>query len=79
MVITDIVESRLKLAKELGAWEAIDVKGLKPAEVAQKIREAFGGVMPEAAIECSGAPPSIETAILVITLYTYQKTPTPFV
>uniref|UniRef100_A0A183EIQ1 ADH_zinc_N domain-containing protein n=1 Tax=Gongylonema pulchrum TaxID=637853 RepID=A0A183EIQ1_9BILA len=68
VVITDVVESRLKLAKELGALEAINVKDLQPIEAAQRICKAFNGFTPDAAVECSGVPVSTETAMVVIRL-----------
>jgi threonine dehydrogenase-like Zn-dependent dehydrogenase len=43
VVITDISEERLAFAKKLGAFAAINVKGLGDAQVSAQITEAIGG------------------------------------
>ncbi|GMR37359.1 hypothetical protein PMAYCL1PPCAC_07554, partial [Pristionchus mayeri] len=62
VVITDIDEGRLALAKECGVHHAVNVKGLSPAEAREKVLAALGQE-PDASIECTGVGPSIETAI----------------
>lgn len=60
--ITDLDEKRLEMAKSLGADFPLKVTSKDPREMADKIEECFGE-KPEVAIECSGAPPSVKTAI----------------
>jgi len=60
--ITDISESRLQMAKSLGADAIVLVKTKDPQKVASQVHEALG-CSPTIAIECSGAEPSIQTSI----------------
>ncbi|CAL1539660.1 unnamed protein product [Lymnaea stagnalis] len=60
--VTDIDESRLKVAKEIGADFAIKVTSGDPQVVAQAIEEAVGDKV-DITIECSGAAKSIQTAV----------------
>ncbi|KAK3098620.1 hypothetical protein FSP39_021283, partial [Pinctada imbricata] len=60
--ITDINQSRLDVAKSMGATYTVMVKG-SPENMRDLIEETMGE-QPEITIECSGAPPSIQTAIL---------------
>lgn len=60
--ITDIDEKRLEMAKAVGADYTVLVKSRDGQEVARQIEEVMGQ-KPEITIECSGAPPSIQTAI----------------
>ena len=62
--MTDLMEHRLQKAQELGADGILNVKELKPEEIAAKIVEFFG-CEPEVSFECTGASASIETGILV--------------
>ena len=57
--VTDIVESRLNLAKKLGADGVylIDPKTFDPKQAAKDIREQMGSP-PEVTIECSGVESS---------------------
>lgn len=52
------------MAKCLGADYPLKVTSKDPKEMAGKIEECFGE-KPDVAIECSGAPPSVKTAIYV--------------
>jgi L-iditol 2-dehydrogenase len=52
------------MAKQLGADFVVKVTSKEPKEMAGQIEECFGE-KPEITIECSGAPPSIKTAIFV--------------
>jgi len=60
--ITDIDEGRLKKAKEIGADFTVKVTSRNAIETAQKIEDTMGE-KPDITIECSGAPPSIQTAV----------------
>lgn len=60
--VTDLDEKRLQMAKQLGADFVVKVTSKEPKEMAGQIEECFGE-KPEITIECSGAPPSIKTAI----------------
>lgn len=60
--LTDIDQNRLNMAKKLGATHTLLVTSKDPQEMAQKVEEVMGE-KPEITIECSGAPPSIQTAI----------------
>lgn len=63
VVITDLDDGRLALAKKLGADATINVRGKSLTAVKEEIIEALGGQQPQVCIECTGAQPSIETAI----------------
>lgn len=52
------------MAKAVGADYTVLVKSTDSQEVARQIEEVMGQ-KPEITIECSGAPPSIQTAIYV--------------
>ncbi|OWF40804.1 sorbitol dehydrogenase-like [Mizuhopecten yessoensis] len=60
--ITDIDESRLEVAKTLGATYTLKVTSRDPQEVAKQVENIMGDKA-EITIECSGATPSIQTAI----------------
>lgn len=59
--VTDVIESRLSLAKELGVDGVylIDPKSFDPKQAAKEIREQMGSP-PEVTIECSGVESSGE-------------------
>ena len=61
--VTDLMDSRLEKAQELGADGILNVKDMKPEEIAAKIFEFFG-CEPEVSFECTGANLCIETGIL---------------
>ncbi|CAA94841.1 Sorbitol dehydrogenase [Caenorhabditis elegans] len=63
VVITDLDDGRLALAKKLGADATINVKGKSLDAVKSEIITALGDQQPDVCIECTGAQPSIETAI----------------
>ncbi|XP_076249409.1 sorbitol dehydrogenase [Calliopsis andreniformis] len=64
IVITDLVQSRLNIAKKFGANETLLVtRDNSETEVVEKIRELFGEE-PDKTIDASGAQSSIRTAIL---------------
>lgn len=60
--VTDINESRLEMAKKLGATHTLKVTSRDPREVAQQIHDLMGSA-PEITIECSGAAPSVQTGV----------------
>lgn len=68
IIITDIDENRLTVAKKFGADVTVNSKtgcgDGSPQAVAQKLIEGLGGVEPDIAIECSGAETALTTAIL---------------
>jgi L-iditol 2-dehydrogenase len=61
--ITDISESRLKVAKDMGADHTVLIETRDSLAVAGKVKEALG-CMPDISIECSGAESSIQAGIL---------------
>lgn len=63
VVITDIVESRLQVAKDLGADLTVLADIKDPNKMADKINNACNGWLPDVTIECSGAPTSLQTAV----------------
>nr|KAG5708942.1 hypothetical protein BaRGS_009351 [Batillaria attramentaria] len=65
LIITDLVESRLELAKKMGATHTLKIESSDPEAVAQQVREQLGA-MPECAVECSGAQFSVHMAILAL-------------
>ncbi|XP_060062560.1 sorbitol dehydrogenase-like [Ylistrum balloti] len=60
--ITDIDESRLTMAKKMGATYTVKVTSRDPQVVAKQIEETMGDLA-EITIECSGATPSVQTSI----------------
>lgn len=65
VVLTDINESRLKLARELGADETILVKkGQTEEELREKVKAAFGGELPNKTFECSGVAVNFRLVML---------------
>ncbi|GFN84553.1 ATP-binding cassette sub-family a member 3 [Plakobranchus ocellatus] len=60
--ISDIDERRLAFAKELGADHVINVRGKSPQDIAQEVEDSIGD-KPNVTLECSGAPPSLSTAV----------------
>ncbi len=65
VVLTDINEQRLQLARELGADETILVsKGQTEAELVKKVKAAFGGELPNKTFECSGVAVNFRLVML---------------
>ena len=75
VIVTDINEGRLKIAKDLGATHIINSTGKTPEQIAEEVLEATGEAdRPEVAIECSGVESSIQSAALVCyTCFTARK------
>ena len=59
----DLDESRLKVAKELGADMTFKITSRDGREVAEQVNKEFGKV--DKTIECSGAESSVHTAVYV--------------
>lgn len=63
---TDLFESRLEMAKQIGADDVIKIdRSMTPKQVAKVAAEKLGG-MPDRTIECTGAESAIQTGIYVI-------------
>eukprot|EP00088_Acartia_fossae_P043635 TRINITY_DN4600_c0_g1_i10.p1 TRINITY_DN4600_c0_g1~~TRINITY_DN4600_c0_g1_i10.p1 ORF type:complete len:364 (-),score=81.80 TRINITY_DN4600_c0_g1_i10:24-1088(-) len=64
VVITDIMDNRLEVAKSLGADHVYKVKmGAKAEDMAQDIKNILGGTGAHVTIECSGVESSIRFGI----------------
>lgn len=61
---SDINESRLQFAKNLGADYVLNVSGRSPAETADQILSVMP-TRPAALLECSGADSSYQAGLLV--------------
>jgi len=66
VVVTDIDDGRLALAKKLGADHTLNVRGKSAKEVAELVRQLCQGTRPDVCIECTGVANAIETAIYAI-------------
>ncbi|VDN00066.1 unnamed protein product [Thelazia callipaeda] len=62
VLITDIVDCRLAIAKEVGADEVLNVRGKSTNDAAELVKQKLGAE-PDVVIECCGVQPSIELAI----------------
>lgn len=63
VVITDLSQERLSMAKELGADDVITItKGDSPQALAKRVADMLGAP-PQITIECTGVESSIQTAI----------------
>lgn len=62
--LTDIDEGRLQVAKAMGATHIVKVTTRDSRALAKQISDILG-CQPDQSIECSGAEPSIATAIYV--------------
>ncbi|MBI2191070.1 MAG: zinc-binding dehydrogenase [Planctomycetes bacterium] len=56
IVVTDAVESRLDLARKMGADETLNITRTSSEERAARIRELTDGVGADVVIECAGVP-----------------------
>ncbi|MCL4136322.1 UNVERIFIED_CONTAM: hypothetical protein GTU68_049233 [Idotea baltica] len=61
--VTDIVDEKLQIAKDLGADFTINVRSGNAEEIAQRVTDLMGGNMADISIECSGAESSIRLGI----------------
>lgn len=64
MAISDISETRLAVAKEMGADHTVLVKTKDGKQLAKRVESTLDA-MPDITIECSGAESSIQTGIYV--------------
>jgi len=64
IIVSDLAENRLQVAKDLGADFILKVDPATSGEELAKQVEGILGVMPDMSIECSGAESSIKLAIL---------------
>lgn len=62
--VIDLDENRLRVAKEMGATYTVKVTTRDSRQLAKQIVDTLG-CNPDRTIECSGAEPSIATAIYV--------------
>ncbi|CAL1280561.1 unnamed protein product [Larinioides sclopetarius] len=62
--ITDIAESRLEVAKKIGATNQINVRDVDPKTVVAQVKSKLGRC-PDITLECSGAESSVRLAISV--------------
>ncbi|KHJ77271.1 D-xylulose reductase domain protein [Oesophagostomum dentatum] len=63
VMMTEVHNERLALAKSLGASHTLYVKGMTPVEIRDAVVKSLGQE-PEVTIECTGAQPCLESAIL---------------
>lgn len=63
IIITDVIDSRLEMAKEFGATAAVNTKNTDDAQLKKIISDLTGGVGLDAAIEVCGFSPAVKTAI----------------
>ncbi|KAK2167480.1 hypothetical protein LSH36_27g06046 [Paralvinella palmiformis] len=61
VIVTDISDTRLAVAKSMGATHTLKVSG-EPNDVARVVRSVLGSP-PRVSVECSGAESSVKTAI----------------
>merc|ERR1712020_89511 len=65
VIITDIMENRLAVAKSMGATHTYKATREKSAEeMAADVREMLGGQSPDVTIECSGVEASVRFGIM---------------
>ncbi|KAF8795543.1 sorbitol dehydrogenase-like [Argiope bruennichi] len=62
--ITDISESRLEVAKKIGAINQVNVKNVDTKDAIAQIKSKLSGC-PDVTLECSGADSSVRLAILI--------------
>lgn len=66
VVAVDMVEDRLRLAREFGADHLIDRKTTSIEEMVRTVKELTAGLGADFAVECSGAPESMEEGLKMI-------------
>ena len=62
IIAVDVDDSRLALAKELGATITVNSAGKEPEQITAAVREATGGLGVEYTVDSSGVPPVIRAA-----------------
>jgi L-iditol 2-dehydrogenase len=66
IIATDLVDSRLEMAKQMGANVVINVGDTTPEERVEQIQELTNGVGVDIAIECAGIPAVFSEALDVV-------------
>ncbi|XP_067656825.1 sorbitol dehydrogenase-like [Haliotis asinina] len=66
VLVTDIGDDKLKVAKKVGATHTLNVRGLSPTEAAAAIEEVLGEPA-DVSMECTGVPSCVSTAIYATT------------
>jgi len=65
VIITDIMDNRLEVAKSMGAdYTYKATRGKTAEEMAADVKELLGGEMPDITIECSGVESSVRFGIM---------------
>merc|ERR1719242_1766289 len=65
VIITDIMDNRLEVAKSMGATHTYKAtRGKTAEEMAADVKELLGGEMPDITIECSGVESSVRFGIM---------------
>ena len=63
IIITDVIDSRLEMAKEFGATAAVNTKNTDEEQLKKIIGDLTGGIGLDAAIEVCGFSPAVKTAV----------------
>jgi L-iditol 2-dehydrogenase len=63
VVVTDIVDHRLEIAKKLGADFTVNVKNKTDEQIVAEIWKPLGGKQPNVTVECTGAEASTRVGI----------------
>jgi len=63
VIVTDIDDNRLHIAKENGATKVLNVKGMSPKQVAGQVEALLNGQSADISIDCVGLPMSMEAGI----------------
>ena len=66
VVVVDINDERLKLAKETGADQVVNTRGMSQEEAVQAILNAMGGKGAHHMVEATAVPSAIKTAMLAV-------------
>ena len=66
IIATDLVDSRLDMAKQMGADVTINVGDTTPEERVEQIQDLTNGVGVDIAIECAGLPAVFSEALDVV-------------
>jgi putative phosphonate catabolism associated alcohol dehydrogenase len=63
IIVTDIVDARLEFAREFGATDVINTKGMKEEEIVRAVHSLTGGFGVDAAMEVAGIPALIPVGL----------------
>lgn len=65
IVVTDVTDHNLALAKKMGATQTyLHAKTASPQEIASKLKELLGPVGPQIVFDCVGFDSTVQTAVL---------------